>query len=258
MFPYFVAGNQTYPMYALIGLAALFIASGTVYSRARNIDFTYFDLLIGIVFLGVGLIVGGMFLYSIVQIPFLWENRAQLTVFSFFRTALGGMVFYGGLVGALASIPLYAKVIKRDIPTIVILLTPAFPLAHGIMRIGCFMAGCCYGIEHEALGITFARSLVAPNGVSLLPVQLYETIANIVIFVVLWMYTKKHRTPLKVLCLYGTLYATARFMLEFLRGDTLRGFIFTLSTSQFISVLVITSCVIALFWQIMKPKQSEA
>jgi len=245
-------------MYALIGLAALFVASGVVYSRARYIGFTYFDLLMGIVFLGVGLIIGGMLLHAIVQIPILWENRALLTVFSFFRTAFGGMVFYGGLAGVLASIPLYAKLLKRDLHTIVILLIPVFPLAHGIMRIGCFMAGCCYGVEHEALGIAFSRSLVAPNGVSLLPVQLYESVANIVIFVVLWLYTRKHRTPLNVLCFYGTLYAAARFMLEFLRGDAMRGFVFALSTSQFISVLVITACAIVLIWQVLKPIQREA
>ena len=235
-------------MYALISLAALFVAATVAYIRAKSINFSYFDMVLGIVFLGIGLVIGGAVLHALIQIPNLWNNQIYFfdTPFLFLRIAFGGLVFYGGLIGTLIAMPLYAKSLKVKLSTLIVLIIPVFPLAHGIMRIGCFMAGCCYGIEHNNLGIIFTHSLSAPNGVSLLPVQLFESVANFMIFVMLWQYTKKPRNPKYVICLYGVSYAIIRFMLEFLRGDNVRGFIFVFSTSQFISILVLIFCVFVL------------
>lgn len=230
-------------MYGIIGLMALYIATAVAYPRAKHEGLTYFDLLLGVVILGVGLLIGGTLLHALVRISFVWGYRDYLSFFEFFQAVFGGMVFYGGLIGVLIALPLYAKVLKRKLSTIILMVVPVLPLAHGIMRIGCFMAGCCYGIENAVLGIAFTRSLSAPNNINLLPVQLFETVANFLIFVGLWTYTKKHRKPLFVLCFYGLSYAIIRFMLEFLRGDVARGFIFGFSTSQFISVLVAMFCI---------------
>ena len=247
-------------MYTLAGLAAVFVAAGAASLRSKKIGLNFADMLIGIVILGAGLVVGGIILHAIVRAPFLWENRQ---VFSqaplvFLRATFGGMVFYGGLFGALAAMPIYAKFIKRDLADIVRLAVPVFPLAHAIMRLGCFAAGCCYGIVHDTLGIAFARSASAPNGIPFLPVQLIESAMNLLIFAVIWQFTKKERRPVHILCLYGLSYAVGRFALEFLRGDEIRGMVFFLSTSQFISVLVVIVCVAALIVDRKKGRQDAA
>jgi len=248
MFPHFTFLGQTFPLYSLVGLVAVFVAAGAASLRSRKIGLNFSDMLIGVVFLGAGLVVGGVILHAIVRVPLLWEHRQMLwdipTVF--LRAAFGGMVFYGGLFGALAAMPIYAKFIKRDLADIVRLAVPVFPLAHAIMRLGCFAAGCCHGIVHYTLGIAFTHSLSAPNGIPFLPVQLIESAMNLVIFAVVWWFTKKERRAVHVVSLYGLMYAVGRFVLEFLRGDAARGSVFFLSTSQFISLLVVIACVIAL------------
>ena len=146
-------------------------------------------------------------------------------------------MFYGGLAGALSGKYAYCKIYQLDFGTAMKLIVPVLPLGHAFMRMGCFLAGCCYGIEHP-WGITFTAALGAPSGVPLLPVQLYETVLNLVIFAVLWTYTKTERSPLLTGALYALMYSTARFFLEFLRGDTIRGIFWGLPTSQFISIIV--------------------
>ncbi|MCL2236233.1 MAG: prolipoprotein diacylglyceryl transferase, partial [Defluviitaleaceae bacterium] len=169
----------------------------------------------------------------------------------------GGMVFYGGLFGVMAAMPFYAKFLKRDIPTILQVIVPVLPLAHAIMRIGCFFAGCCHGAPHETLGVYFAENSVAPSDVRLLPVQLYETAMNMVIFAAIWLWSAKPRHHLHLVAFYGITYAVGRFSLEFLRGDAHRGQLLGLSTSQFISVLVFVICIGLIVISKIRPKPTE-
>lgn len=222
----------------------MFIAAFAAGIRTKKYGLTLQDMIFAVPFAGGGIILGGIFLYALVQLPdviahpevFVQNLPASLQIF-------GGMVFYGGLFGAVFGLFVYSKVMKQNYGNVLCCIVPIFPLAHGIMRIGCFAAGCCYGIEHESLGIIFTHSSAAPNGVSLLPVQLYEAIFNFIIFVIIWQCSKKPKKALSILCLYGLLYAIGRFALEFLRGDDARGRVFTLSTSQFISVLLVIACI---------------
>lgn len=250
MFPSFTFLGQVYPTFSLLGLLALIIASRVAYVRFKGLGLSYTDMMFGLVFFGAGLLVGGHILFALLQVSTLWENKGYLfsDPISFFSFAFGGMVFYGGLIGALAVIPFYAKLMRLNLSEVVAVVIPVFPLAHGIMRIGCFLAGCCYGIEHEMLGVVFTRSLSAPNGIPLLPVQLYEAAGNFIIFAKTWLYSKKREHPICILCLYVLSYAVMRFMLEFLRGDAVRGFIGPMSTSQFISILIIVVCIFALIY----------
>ena len=112
------------------------------------------------------------------------------------------------------------------------------------MRLGCFAAGCCHGISHP-FGIAFERSISAPNNIPLIPVQLFEAFANLLIFAALWIYTKKEKHWLYIAALYAFLYAFVRFLLEFLRGDAVRGTVFGFPTSQVISAVIILACLVA-------------
>jgi len=252
MLPFVSFFGREYPTFTLLGLVGFFLATIVAGTRANRYGMVKSDPVYIGTFAGVGLLVGSSLLFAITQTPAAWANRAYLTTHfvPFMMRWFGGMVFYGGLVGAIAGIYLYCKVMKQPFGKVMKLTVPVLPLAHAVMRVGCFAAGCCHGVESR-FGIAFANSLGAPNGVPLLPVQLYEAAANLVIFAVLWVFTREKaavplpegNAPLEkswVLpaALYGLMYSFARFWLEFLRGDAVRGFAFGISTSQIISILV--------------------
>jgi phosphatidylglycerol:prolipoprotein diacylglycerol transferase len=117
-------------------------------------------------------------------------------------------------------------------------VVPAIPLFHFFGRIGCFLAGCCFGIE-SSFGFTFNHSIVdEANGINRFPVQLLEAFINILLFFILDVFRRKKLFKQNIIYLYLLLYSFARFFIEFLRGDVYRGFFFVLSTSQIISILI--------------------
>jgi len=260
MFPDFTLGNITHPTYGTIGLVALIIGAAVASLRIKRFGFNDMDVILATVFGGGFLVVGGGLLQALVQLPRLiqhWEHFSG-DFFGIINFLFNGMVFYGGLFGAIFGLWVYAKVFKKSYGNLLRVAVPVLPLIHGIMRIGCFAAGCCHGMPHDVLGIAFTRSIVAPNGIPFLPVPLYETAMNLIIFAILWQFSKKERKPLHLICLYAMPYAIGRFALEFLRGDAIRGFVFGLSTSQFISVLIVATCVVALIFDIIKGRQGAA
>jgi len=166
-----------------------------------------------------------------------------------FKIWEGGLVFFGGF--ALAA-PIGIWFIKRHgLPLwkTADLWAAPLALAHSLGRIGCFSAGCCYGKPTESpLAVTFfdPQSL-AVLGVPLHPVQLYESFANLLLFLFLSFYWPHRRYDGQVFWLYALLYSFIRFFLEFLRGDS-RGFIIPslLSTSQGLSILLAGASLIML------------
>ena len=131
------------------------------------------------------------------------------------------------------------------------LYTPFLPFAHAFGRIGCFCAGCCYGIEyHGFLSVHFPYNEISPelSTVPRLPVQLIEAGLNFICFGALLhimlknLKKKKEERKLKqgqLLGFYLIYYLIARTILEFFRGDSVRGSVGFLSTSQIISILMI-------------------
>ena len=246
MLPYVTFLGREYPTYAVLGLVGFFVAVAVASLRTKRYALSRSEPVYIGAFAGIGLIIGGVLLFGITQAPYLWENRGSLDLgfVPLLQRIFGGMVFYGGVLGSIGGIYLYCLIMKLPFGVAMKLTIPVFPLAHAIMRVGCFSGGCCHGIEYPPpLGIAFTQALGAPNGAPLLPVQLFEAMANLIIFSVLWLYTKKERNWVNLMCLYGVLYSFVRFWLEFLRGDAIRGFVFGLSTSQFISAIVLLACI---------------
>lgn len=158
-----------------------------------------------------------------------------------------GWVVYGGIIGGIFSAMLYAKIKKLRFLEWFDLLIPSVALAQGFGRIGCFLAGCCYGRETDSVfGIVFHDSSYAPNGVNLLPTQLISSALNFLHFVVLILFARRKKGDGQVGALYLILYSIGRFILEFYRGDLIRGSVGSLSTSQFISLFIVVAG-IALF-----------
>jgi phosphatidylglycerol:prolipoprotein diacylglycerol transferase len=155
--------------------------------------------------------------------------------------------FYGGFLGALAASAIFFRRHPR-LPfwRAADLCGPAIALGQAIGRIGCFMAGDDYGAPTQLpWGVTFtdpdaAAIGGAPLGVSLHPVQLYESIVCLILFLWLVRLSRRKRFDGEVILAYTFLYAAGRFVIEFFRGDADRGFVFggLLSTSQFIALVL--------------------
>jgi phosphatidylglycerol:prolipoprotein diacylglycerol transferase len=135
----------------------------------------------------------------------------------------GGFVFYGGLLLAI-SVILLAGLInpqsKLHLSRYAKVYLKALVLGHAIGRIGCFVVGCCYGMYW--LGFQ-------------LPVQLFESLGLIILF----FNFPKNDDWMQNIVFYMTGYATLRFVLEFIRSDIERGEIFTIPSSQFISLCLL-------------------
>lgn len=153
-----------------------------------------------------------------------------------------GIVFYGGLFGLLVGYywGINSKLVTvKDLHAIDV-LAMCIPLFHAIARIGCFLAGCCYGIESDIFSISYT---ILENGIidtaNRIPVQLIESIFNIGVFIYLLSLLRMENWKNKnLLFRYIILYSCGRFLLEFIRGDTVRGLIHGVSFSQMISILI--------------------
>lgn len=147
-----------------------------------------------------------------------------------------GFVVFGGILGGVLWIYLYCKWKKKDVLSYIDLMIPSVALAQGFGRIGCFLAGCCYGKETDSIfGIVFHNSAYAPNGVKLIPTQLIMAAGDFIIFAVLLWFAKKVKIKGQVGALYLVMYSIGRFLVEFLRNDD-RGSVAMFSTSQFIGL----------------------
>lgn len=155
-----------------------------------------------------------------------------------------GGVFYGGFMGAVLATIWYARRHQLDLWRVADIAAPAAAIGHGIGRLGCFAAGCCYGIATSLpWGVTYtdtySGTLVGvPLNIPLHPTQLYEAATNLLLGAFLIWFYRRRQFDGQVFWSYVLAYAVMRFFHEFLRADP-RGFLFdnALSTSQLIAII---------------------
>lgn len=177
-----------------------------------------------------------------------------------------GGVFYGGLVAAVVTSIWFFRKHKLSVWLMTDVLAPSVALGHAIGRLGCFSAGCCYGKPTTALwGVTFtdpyAKEIVGvPLGIPLHPTQLYESFVEFAIFGALIYLTSRKKFDGQIFWSYVAMYSTARFVIEFFRGDLERGFVLgsSLSTSQVIAALLFVVALFALFALSRLPRHRTA
>lgn len=177
-----------------------------------------------------------------------WDHYSQNPT-SLLRS---GGVFYGGLVAAVLTSLWFFRKHRLNTWQMTDIMAPSIALGHAVGRLGCFSAGCCYGKPTTLpWGVTFTDSYAqqiagVPLEVPLHPTQLYEAGAEALIFLTLLLIAKHKKFDGQVFWSYVALYAVARFVIEFFRGDH-RGFLFdgALSTSQFIGILMLATAVVA-------------
>lgn len=229
-----------------LGIIAAFLV-GNSRARKKNLDEDrLFNLAIWAV---IGGILGAKLLYILTQLKEAMENPKILL------DVTSGFVVYGGIIGGVIAGFLYCKKAKINFLEYFDLVMPSVALAQGFGRIGCFLAGCCYGMETTSkFGIVFHESAFAPNDVRLIPTQLISSGLDFIHFFILLFIAKISKKEGQVGGFYLIFYSIGRFILEFFRGDLVRGNIGDLSTSQFISIFMF---IIGL-WFVIRKKAKEA
>lgn len=182
-----------------------------------------------------------------------WRNIFSLE----FLRAAG--VYYGGFLAGLGMAAYLVWSQKLPGWKVADAFAPGITLGQSIGRLGCFAAGCCWGRPTTSwVGVEFTElaheQVGVPIGVHLHPTQVYESAVTLLIFVFLMWLRRRRAYPGQVVLIYILLYATARFIIEFYRGDW-RGWVGPLSTSQFIAVVLATgSLALLIAWR----KRGEA
>lgn len=227
MFPrLFHIGSFGIPTYGV--LVALGVLVG-LWISVRNSDKqgikpeNAWDFGIAVVLAGI---LGAKILYILVDWHTYMEHPRE--IFSLSTLQAGG-VFSGGLIAALVVASWFLR--RHHMPALATCdaFAPGLAMGHAIGRLGCFAAGCCFGKPTTHFwGVTFTNPLAAqyvgtPLGQALEPTQLFESAAELIIFVTLtWMLSRK-KFDGQIFGAYLFLYGIARFLLEFLRGDPGRG-----------------------------------
>lgn len=238
------------PAYGLLVLMGIISALVICYARMDNYQYNYRTLFVISIIVLIGMGLGAKLLFFITQIPSIIED------FSFHKLIhkliTSGFVFYGGLIGAIVFAFLSSKLLAIDSQKLLSFLAPPFVIFHSFGRIGCFLAGCCYGIPWE-YGVAMASDPTTKR----FPVQLTEALVEIIIFIIIINIEKKNFLRFNLMKIYVCCYAVSRFMLEFLRGDSIRGLWFMgLSTSQIVSLIILFTCLIhSIIIRINKNKQ---
>lgn len=217
-----------------IGIVLAFIA-GTYLAKKKGIDA---DELFNLTTISV---IGGFACAKVLFCIVEWD--------SFVKNPLGtlgssGFVVYGGIIGGILLCALYCKMKKLPFWKYFDTVLPAVAIAQGFGRIGCFLAGCCYGRETDSfVGIAFHNSKFAPNDVKLIPTQLFSSAGCFIMAAVLFAYSRKERKDARTGALYLIMYSIGRSVIEYFRNDY-RGTIGILSTSQFISIFILIAGII--------------
>ena len=211
-------------------IAALTIGSFRAKKRGLDSEFL-FNLAVLCLIFGM---IGSKLLYVLTVLDKIIANPSD------FLSLSNGFVVYGGIISGIFTGMIYCKIKGKSFTDYFDIVMPSISIAQGFGRIGCFLAGCCYGRETDAwYGITFTHSHYAPNNVSLIPTQLISSAGNFLIAGILILIARKQRKPGLIASLYLIFYGTGRFAVEMLRGDIERGSIGALSTSQFISIFIV-------------------
>lgn len=255
MYPYFF-GNESLESYVImmvLGILLAVIAFRVVCSQLKIPDKPYnFYAILGVASIVMGLLGAFSFqqLYNFIDCKI---NNTQYVV--------KGFTFMGGLIGAVVCFVggalLFAKGENRNyFFKCANVAGSSIILGHAIGRIGCVLAGCCYGIEHEHLGLQF-------HGLDhkALPTNLYECIFLFLLYGVMLLLILKFNKVNSVLIIYGFSYSIFRFIIEFFRDDYRGALILKMSPSQWQSIILfLIACALAVYvWGFKKiPLQKKS
>lgn len=203
-------GPFTIYTYGFCVAVAFLMGSALILRDAEKEKLHRADVLDILIALLIGGLVGGRLLFVVINLGYFSERPLHILMLN-----EGGMAFHGGLIGGVLGAFLACRVKKISLWRILDLVSPYAALGHAIGRIGCFLNGCCYGkCAETGLRVAFPGETVAR-----VPVQLYESVSLVVLFLVLKFVSSKKTFEGQVFALYIMLYAVLRFGTEHFRDD---------------------------------------
>jgi len=243
------------PIMALGFLLAFLLVYHIVKRRGDDLEF-YMDLYLWLI---IGGVAGAKILYSIIEYrEFIARPLHMLNCRN------GGLVWYGGVLADTVIVTWYSR--RRGQSVFRVMDTLMAPLALGLAigRWGCLMGGCCFGrLCSYPWAIVYPEGVNPVAGLPVHPTPIYESLLSLAIAAIIYTAVRRNvRTGIPTL-LWFTLYPLARFIVEFYRGDEVRGFIyqsdaFSLSTSQFIGLIIFLAALTNLAWLWRHPVIPEA
>ena len=263
---FFQMGNIVGYSYGLMigigALLAIFVSEWRAKRRGLDGELVFSAAVWGLL---AGLL-GAKLTFIISNIKLLFTNPSYVL-------GTNGFTVYGGVVLGIIVGGLIVKRKKVDVPVYLDLVIPQIALAQGFGRIGCFLAGCCYGKPTDShFGVVFPVEAIAPSGIPLIPTQLISAAGDLLIFAILLLLsnfatdylkvrkgeeelldkdavTKKLRLfqPLSMSGMYLILYGIGRFAIEFLRADPRRTAL-GLTSNQYVSIVFVIAGLALIFY----------
>ena len=237
-----------YSVFMFIGILACF-ALLYLYMKKNNLKRNYIldSLILACISIALGILSAALF-------QFIFDSLKENSTNPIFS-----MTFFGGLIGGVITFIIgYFLYMKKRYPDnsfikdIVIIAPACITIAHAFGRIGCFMAGCCHGIETDSiLGVRFPG--LEHN---VYPTQLFEAIFLFLLSSILFYLAYKHKFKY-TFTIYLISYGIFRFLIEFIRGDDRGAFLGILSPSQVISIICILIGIGIMIYFILASKKSN-
>lgn len=251
----FLPGTITiysYGFFIACGAIAGFIYTAYQAKRQFNVKMETVQMLVILIIIAA--VIGGKF-FMIFEDPKLYLSEPS----RIFKNFNSGFVFYGSLLFAIPTMLVFFRVHKLPTLAMLDIMAATSCILHAFGRMGCFMAGCCYGKAHDGLfSVSFTDPSCAadPLNTPLHPTQLYSSTMILAILVIILFVSRRKQFDGQLFMLYLMLYAIGRSIIEVFRGDLERGFLIDnmLSNSQFISILVFLT---ALFFYIRLAKKAR-
>jgi phosphatidylglycerol---prolipoprotein diacylglyceryl transferase len=242
----FHLGPLTIYAYGVLVASGLILGMGLAVKEAKRQDLDPQVILDLGFYVALAGIIGSRVFYVLQDFSFYFSNPLEI-----FKLWQGGLVFHGGLLCALPVGWFFLKRKQLSFWPVFDLFAPSLAIGQAVGRIGCFFAGCCYGAPTSLpWAVTFSdpRTLAVP-GIPLHPVQLYDALGLLLIFLVLTAVRRHTRLAGELSCLYLVLHGTVRFVVEFFRGDP-RSMLWhdTISLPQTISLLLMLGGLLSYCW----------
>lgn len=234
-------------MLALAVIAAV-LGTGRLFERQGYKREWAMDLIIIMVLCGLA---GSYLLYFFTYDWSLFWNSPR-EYFALHRGGIRGLVWYGGFAGALLAMFIYLRWRKLPFWKVADIFAPFTALGYAMVRVGCFMAGCCYGVvTNSPLGVVFP----AVDNLPRYPTQLFSSAANLAIFIFLIWFYRRRRFEGQVACLYLLLYPVYRFCIEFIREpESMWG---PISSAQGYSLIMFAAGVGLYIWLRRRARSSQ-
>lgn len=216
---------------AVVGMSRLFAREG--YDEEDVLDLVIILVLAGL--LGSRLAYIGMFQWH----EFL---ASPAIIFSISDGGFSGLVWYGGLTAGALAFAIFIWKKKYAFWKLADICAPFLALGYAIVRIGCFLNGCCYGKVTGSWGMVFPYV----DDLSRYPTQLFSSAINLILFLFLWWYYPRRKFAGQVFILYLLGYSVYRFSIEFIRENSI--FYGPFSISQVYSIIIFVAAIGLYLW----------